>query len=71
MQFEVALLPGEGAIGAVGTGDVGGLDEIQVGEVPGEANAQEIFGQGASLVGRCGGTGGIFGEFVFEASQLA
>ena len=49
VQLEIALLPGEGAVDAMGAGDVGGFDEVERGGVAGEAGAQEILGQGACL----------------------
>ncbi len=50
VQLEIALLPGEGAVDAVGAGDVVGFDEVQRGGIAGEAGAQEVFGQRARLL---------------------
>ena len=71
VQLEIAFLPGEGAVYAMRARHVGGLDEIQRGGVAPQARAQEIFRQRARLRRGGGGPRGIFGQFVFEARQLA
>ena len=71
VQLEIALFPGERAVHAMRAGHVGGLDEIQRGGVAAQARAQEVFRQRARLRGGGGGPCGIFGQFVFEARQLA
>ncbi len=71
VQLEIALLPGEGAVDAMGAGDVGGLHEVQRGRVAGEASAEEVFGQGARLRGSGGGAGSVFRQHMLEARKLA
>ena len=71
MSIEIALLPGEGVIGARGACDAGALYKIKAGGVAVHGVKQEALGDGARLAGGQVGTRGGFGDLVLEACQFA
>ncbi len=71
VQVEIALLPGEAAVDAVGASDVALFHEIQRRGVAADGGAQKILGDGAGLLRGGTGAGGVFGQFVVEAGELA